>query len=103
MNLCAHLSRDVCLLCRLKHSSGLVHGMRERLLAVNMLAAGNGSESCRCVQMIGRSHDDRIEILSIDHPAKIGAHIRLWVLFLRLSQKNAIDITERREVLIRET
>jgi hypothetical protein len=45
-------------------NAGFVNGVRERLLAINVLAELHGSDGRDRVRMIGRGHDHRVDVVA---------------------------------------
>ena len=67
--LVAHLRRDLVLARRLRHRAGLIHGVRQRFLAVDMLTAFDGCHGGHRVAVVRRRDDHSVDvrILLVQH------------------------------------
>ena len=83
--LIAHLRDDLRLARRPREESRLLHGVRERLLHVHVLARLHRDVRGDGVQMIGRGDDDGVDVpLLVEHRAEVVVLLRLRVGLLQL-------------------
>src|SRR5207302_3958828 len=123
VTLVAHLRDDLVLARQSSQETRLVHGPRERLLAVDVFLCAHRRRGDRRVHVIRRCDDDAVEILLLrQHLAEIGV---LGGLLVLVTQRNTfrarlasgrgrtavahylalhvagVDVAERDEVLAR--
>ena len=61
-SLVAHLRAHSFLTRRLAHQAGLPDRVRQRFLAIDVLAQTHGHDRRRGVRVVGRRHDDRVDL-----------------------------------------
>jgi len=81
--------------------AGLVHGVRQRFLAVDVQAPLQGANRRRGVVVVGSRHDDRIEVLAFEQPAIVGIGLGPRVLPGRCTQPLRVDVAQRHHVFTR--
>ena len=99
LDLIPHLRHDLEALGRLAHLPGLEDGVRERLLALDMLAEMHRREAGAGMHVIGGGNDHGIEKLRlVEEPPPIGQPLRFGELFSRLPQvgHRVVDVAQRR-------
>src|SRR4051812_33704291 len=69
--LIAHLNNALVLAGGRDQQLAFVRVVTAWLLDIDMLAGRTGHNGCRCVPMIGRSNEDRVDRFIIEHPADI--------------------------------
>ena len=80
--LVAHLRDDLVLLGGLHQLADLVDRVRQRLLAVDVLAALDGGHGGHRVGMVGRGDDDRVDLLVhlVEHLAEVAELLGLGIV-----------------------
>ncbi len=95
----AHLRGEFHLGRGLGEEPRLGHGMRQRLLAIDVEAATQGADRGRRVMMVGRGHHDGIEALLLQELAIVGVFLGAGVLGGRRVQAALIDVAQSDDVL----
>ena len=99
MNLRAHLGGDLGLSGRLADDPGLPDAVRERLLAVDVLAEPQRRQRGERVGVFGRAHDDRVEFAGVVvEPSKVAESPCLWDASRRPGRGRLIDVAEGDDV-----
>ena len=101
LDLIPHLRHDLEALGRLAHLPGLEDGVREWLLALDVLAEMHRRQAGAGMHVIGGGNDDGIEKLRlVEKPAPIGQPLRLRKLFSRLPEvgHRVVDVAQRRHL-----
>ena len=100
MALVAHLGHDLVLAGRLGQHAGLVDAVGQGLLDIDVLAAPDGRQGDDGVGVVGRGHDDRVDVLLlVEHDAEILVGLGLGILGEGLGRIAAgIDIAEGDDV-----
>ncbi len=101
MNLNTHLRHYILLTCLLGKPANLINIMRQRLLAIHMLAHLYSHHGRHCVEIIRRRYSNGVDIFSLffQHPAEIAVLFRPGILVKRTRCMFPIYITKRYNVL----
>ena len=98
--LVAHLRHDLVAARSLGDGPRLEHGVRQRLLAVHVLAGLQGGHRDHGVRVVRRRDHHRVDaLLLLEHHAVVGVEGRLWVERPRLGRVGLVDVAERDDVL----
>ena len=78
-----------------------MNAVRQRFFAIDVLAALNSSHRRNRMNMVGRRHDNRIDILIllIEHPAEVFVLRRLRELFESPGRSAIVNIAESNNIL----
>ena len=101
MRLIAHLGGHLVLLGRLGHQPGLPNRVRQRLLAIDVLAHPHGPHRRVAVSMIGRGNRHRVEaFFLVQHDAEIAIYLGVRIddrgIVLPLPSASVIHVAKRR-------
>ena len=97
--LVAHLRGDLGLLGDLAHLAGLVDRVRQRLLAVDVLAHLHGHDADHGVQVVGRGSHHRVDVLlGFEHLAEIGVVLGVGEFLGETRQDVLVHVAEGHDV-----
>ena len=100
VDLRAHLRDELLLPGDLGHDAGLVHRVRERLLAVAVLAQLHGHDGRRGVGMVRRADHHRVDLAVhlVQHLAEVLVPLGRRELLKCLGRVGVIDVAQGHEV-----
>ncbi len=99
----AHLGDALVLLGRGHHGPALGDPVRQRLLAVDVLAGLAGQDGRDRVPVVGRGDHDGVDILAVEHLAEIVVGLRLAVgRRLGPPQMRLVHVADRRDPDVRK-
>ncbi len=102
--LIAHLRDDIHLAGDFAHPPRLVNRMRERLLAIDVLAHPHGQHAGRGVVMVGSRDDDRVDVLALfEHLAVIFVLGNVRIFLVRFGRALVVGVAQCDDVLVRAT
>jgi hypothetical protein len=99
VDLRAHLGGHLALAINLLQQAGLVHGMPDRLLAVNVLAAPHGHEADRGVGVLRGPADHGLDVLLVEHLAEVMVLLCLGKRFGGVGQVAVVHVAQGDDVL----
>ena len=99
----ADLDHAVVLARRLAHLVALVDGLRQRLLDIDVLARLAGQDGGAGVPVVGSGDDHAVDVLVLEHPAKVFNERQLLLLGLadvvpHFGQDGVVDVAESLEL-----
>ena len=99
----AHLGDALVLFGRLHHGPAFLDAVRQRLLAVDVLAGLAGQDGRNPVPVVGRGDHDRVDVFAVEHPAKIAVGLRRSAR-RRLGpvEVGLVDVADRRDLDLRK-
>ncbi len=98
--LVAHLRGHLRLVRRLRHAPRLPHRMRQRLLAIDMLAPLDGLHRSEGVVVVGRGDDHAVNVLHlVEHLPVVGELLCLGILLERVGGVALVHVAQRHDVL----
>ena len=102
VNLCSHLRHELVLARDRSHHPCLVHAVRQRLLAVAVLAQLHGHHAGRRVRVIRRADHDCIDLCMhfVQHPAEVLVAFGLRELLEVLRGPCFVHVAQGDEVLV---
>ena len=100
MDLRSHLRDELRLFCHHPQLPRFMHIVRQRLLAVDMLAAIEGRHRRGGMGVVGGGDIDRIDLARhlIEHPAEVGKLFRVCMLGCGGAQIVGVDIAQRHHI-----
>jgi len=102
VHLRAHLRGELRAGGRLRDEAGFVDGVRERLLAVHVLAGVQGHQRGGRVRVVGRGDENGLDILVIEDAPQVGTELRLREAVAGLGGAFFIHVAEGDDLLARE-
>ena len=67
-----HLDDALVSTCGAQHPLTFAHSPGQRLLDVDVLAGGAGQDRHERMPVIRRRHDDRVDVLAVEHAPEVG-------------------------------
>jgi hypothetical protein len=100
--LIAHLRDDVHLAGDFAHPSRLIDRVRERLLAIHVLAHPHGQHTGRRVVVVGSRDDDRVDIFALlEHFAVVFVLGNVRIFLVCFGGPSVVRVAQRNDVFVR--